>query len=510
MLIKVLSCTIKGMEPFLVEVEVYVGKGLPGMDIIGLPDLSVRESKDRVKYALKNSRFEFPPRKIIINLAPASIKKAGPGFDLAIAVGILVATGQIKVENIGRYVFVGELSFDGKVKSIPGILPMSKYLASINENNEKILVISEENKEEASLGTANAFVVGSLISLQKKFNNEEKIVFVKKQDIKDQMDKLSEDLNDFKEVKGQNNAKRGLEIAAAGGHNLLMTGVPGSGKSMLAKCLPGIMPPLTSAEALETSSIYSIAGLLEPQRPIITTRPFRSPHHTASLASIVGGGVNPKPGELTLATNGVLFMDEMSEFRRDVLEGMRQPLENRCVTLTRNLLTVTYPAKFQLIGAANPCYCGYFGDPQQKCICTQYQIDRYRGKISGPLLDRIDIHIDVPRLSYEEIGSESKAEASALIRARVAEARETQNMRFAEESGIECNAFMSAREVQKYCILDNKGKMLLKKVFQTFNLSGRSYERILKISRTIADLDRSTQINAEHVAEAINFRCFDR
>jgi magnesium chelatase family protein len=505
LLARVFSCTTVGIDPYLIEVEVDVGGGLPEFTIVGLPDTTVKESKERVRTAIKNAGFEFPPRKIIVNLAPADIKKAGPGFDLAIAVGILAATGQIKTVYLNDYIFVGELSLDGSIRSVPGILPMALF---IHEQTTKSFLVAEDNRGEVALTPVQAYSFSSLLKIKNFLENPQIYNKVEQQSLKNFLEQKQETVYDFADVKGQHLAKRALEVAAAGGHNLLLIGSPGCGKSLLAKCFSSILPPLTPGEALEVSKVYSIAGLLNKDRPLVTSRPFRAPHHTASAASIIGGGVVPNPGEVTLATHGVLFLDELPEYRRDVLESLRQPLEDRMVIISRVAAAVTYPANFQLVGAANPCYCGYYGDGLKECICTPYQVNKYRSKISGPLLDRIDLHVEVPRLAYQELENKKQGESSQEVQKRVIKARERQLARFFGRR-ITCNARMTGKEVRKYCQLEAEAKQLLKKVYTNSGLSVRAHERILKIARTIADLASSEEITITHLAEALQYRTLD-
>lgn len=505
MLARVYSCTTIGLDPCLVEVEVDVGGGLPHLEIVGLPDTTVKESKERVRTAIKNSGFEFPPRRIIVNLAPADIRKEGPGFDLAIAIGILAATDQLNLKNLEQFVLVGELSLDGRLRPVPGILPMSMYLA---ENSGKAFIVPSENSGEASMVNINAYIAANLTEVKQMLEHPEMLQPLKKISLDGLLEAQYPDGVDLAEVKGQKMAKRALEVAAAGGHNLLLIGAPGAGKSLLARCLPSILPPLTLDEALEVSKIYSIAGLLKKEEPFITKRPFRAPHHSSSQASIIGGGNYPKPGEISLATHGILFLDELPEYRREVMESMRQPLEDKKVTLSRVAANMTYPAEFQLVGAANPCYCGYYSDPLRECICTPYQVRKYRGKLSGPLLDRIDICIEVPRVSYEELGGSSIEETSADVRRRVMQARIRQSKRFAGGKTIN-NAGMGPKEVRKYCTVKGKTQELFRQAFKTMGLSARAHDRILKVARTVADLDGSEEICSEHLAEAIQYRSYD-
>ncbi len=506
MLARVFSCTTIGMDPYLIEVEVDASGGLPEFTIVGLPDATVKESKERVRTAIKNAGFEFPPRKLIVNLAPADIKKEGTGFDLAIAVGILAATGQLKIECVSDYILVGELSLDGSIRGVPGILPMALF---IQEQTNKAFIVSEDNRGEAALTPVKSFCFTRLEKVKNFFDQPQLTQCVKQENLAAFLEEKTERYYDFADVKGQKLAKRALEVAAAGGHNLILIGSPGCGKSMLAKCLPSILPPLTSQEALEVSKVYSIAGLLSKEKSLVTSRPFRAPHHSASVASIIGGGLIPSPGEVTLATHGILFLDELPEYHRNVLESLRQPLEERMVTISRVSAVLTYPAKFQLVAAANPCYCGYYGDRLRECTCTPYQVNKYRSKISGPLLDRIDLQIEVPRLEFQEIQDKKQEESSQEVRQRVVEARLRQLQRFSSLE-ITCNAQMSGKEVRKHCQLADDAQELLRKVYNQLGLSVRSHERILKTARTIADLAASEKITVTHIAEALQYRSLDR
>jgi len=505
-LAKVLSSAVIGIDAFLVEVEVDITSGLPTFTTVGLPEASVKESKERVKSAINNSGYTFPDDRITVNLAPAHIKKEGTGFDLPIALGILTATQIIPQKIISKYLILGELSLDGRIKPVKGSLPMA--LAAKDAGYEGIIVPCDNGREASVVSGITVLPVKTLSQLVGFFRGFTQIK-PETTEISDIFDNVDNFDVDFSEVKGQEHVKRALEVAAAGGHNLIMIGPPGSGKTMLAKRVPTILPPITFEEAIETTKIFSVIGMLPKDEALITKRPFRSPHHTISDAGLIGGGHVPRPGEVSLAHNGVLFLDELSEFKKHVLEVLRQPLEDLRVTISRAALTLTYPSSFMLIAAMNPCPCGYFSDPKHECRCTYPQIHRYRSKISGPLMDRIDIHVEVPAVPYKDLMGESNAESSEIIRARVAAARERQFERF-KRTKIYCNAQMINRHIKKDCKIDSESADILEAAIDKLGLSARAYNRILKIARTIADLEDASDISVDHIAEAVQYRSLDR
>ena len=509
MVAKILTSTVIGLEAYKIEVETDILNSLPSMSIVGLPDTAVSEAKERVKSAIKNSGYMFPNKKIVVNLAPADIRKEGTNYDLPIAMGILAQDGVINHEKFRDYVFIGELSLDGSLRPVNGILPIVSGLKELGIS--KIVVPKENAIEAALISEIEIYPAQNLNEVVNHFLDDEAIAEKLKRfsiNIDEYFSKAAENeyLYDFKDVKGQQKAKLAMEIAAAGGHNLLMTGSPGAGKTLLSKCFMSILPPLEIEEAIELTKIYSISGLLQKDNPLITKRPFRAVHHSASAVGIIGGGSNPKPGEISLAHRGVLFLDEIVEFPRNVLEVLRQPLEDGEVVISRVHTSIKYPADFMLLAAMNPCPCGFLGDKQKQCTCAQFQIDRYRARLSGPLLDRIDLQIEVPRLTADELLNIKPAnETSKDIRERVIKARKIQKERY-KNDGILTNSQLTPNLVKKYCKLDEKSQELLKMAVNKFDLSGRSYDRVLKLSRTIADLQESETIQSSHIAQALQYR----
>lgn len=506
MLSRIYSRGLSGIDGFPVSVETDISNGLPAFDIVGLPDAAVKEAKERIRSAIKNTGFKFPAKHIVINLAPAAQRKEGSGYDLPMALSILTATEQVCAEDTDKCAFFGELSLDGSVNGINGVLPM--VISAYKQGFDKVFVPADNADEAAVIEGVKVYPVGSLKDLCDHFCGIKKIE-PHAIDLTNYFARNAASVLDFCDVKGQENVKRALEIAAAGNHNVLLIGSPGTGKTMLAQRMPSILPDLTFDEALEVTKIHSIAGLLSKDEPLILNRPFRSPHHTISPQGLSGGGSVPKPGELSLAHNGILFLDELPEFRRDSLEILRQPLEDSIVTISRVSATLTYPCNIMLIASMNPCKCGFLGDPRRQCTCTPHQINRYRSKISGPLLDRIDIQVEVPNVDYDDLSSTEKSETSKSVKERVNRARKVQLERY-KNLNIYSNSQLDAGMLQTYCPLGEEENAILRAAFDNLGLSARAHSRILKVARTIADLEGNENIRAEHIAEAIQYRSLDR
>ncbi len=507
MLVKLFGAAVQGIDATIITIEVNSSRGIKFF-LVGLPDSAVKESHERIVSALQVNGYKFPTCQIVINMAPADIRKEGSSYDLPLAIGILAATGTINSDKLGKYLLIGELSLDGSLQPVKGALPIA--IAARAQGFEGFILPKQNAREAAVVNNLQVYGVDNITEVIDFFNGKKELIPTI---VNTREEFYQNQINfpfDFSDVKGQENVKRALEVAAAGGHNLIMIGAPGSGKSMMAKRLPSILPPLSLGESLETTKIHSVAGKLNKDSSLIATRPFRSPHHTISQVAMVGGGASPQPGEISLAHNGVLFLDELPEFNRSVLEVLRQPLEDRQITISRAKYTLNYPASFMLVASMNPCPCGYYNHPTRNCVCNPGQVQKYLNKISGPLLDRIDIQIEIVPVPFEKISEQQPGESSASIRERVIRARQIQTERFANYPHIHCNAQMTSKLLHQYAQPDSQGLQLLKNAMTRLNLSARAYDRILKVARTIADLEGSESIRSQHLAEAIGYRNLDR